>query len=756
MKKPFYIDDLEALREKLSRAERNETLMGQVWGSVLRRARNAPEHFPWFTPFAALVTGGQKEIEHAKDAIRGYIATLDPQGFGMGLQFHFWCLAFPHARWSLYFQWLAAIGAWDAGEEQHIREELLIFQYVNFFMGMRTKPEPECVDNQTMSLCFSNALLGHLFSESALARRMKEDGMRRLPSMIGGLPASGYSGEGSTYMDGVVGPSIPFIVELLERATGGDWFNKSLPPHGGSAENVCRMVAREWMPNGLLLPWDHYGYSIPTHSCVAYAARRMSDPFYSELLERHANWASAQGIGWGFDDLVWALIWWPETQPQSRAAFASWNEPEVGAALVSDDAQLYAMQMWDRSEPVFPTRSHVNPNALVLAAYGSPLTVDGIPSEACAAFKYEDTWREVAFMDLGETRKFNFGSGCAGSHSVILVDRWEGMRAFGEYRQADQLEFSASEKSAAADVTPIYREKFDDARCVRRRIRLCHERFWLIEDLVRFDREHQITARFFLRPRPVETARGVAIETAEGVRLWLFPLLGPDEKTVTLVKGYPDRLDGEAGESLQVDFTQRGAECRWLWLAWPEATRKIREEVSGHWQTAPDPESRFSFEQALEELTAAGIDIPLTMPPYLQRDLPIVRRWWFRRSITVPAGVASWLRLPKDMLNLRLWIHGEELDISPHRLRMKLLEPEIALPSKWSGQTIEVTLCCDTGYSQYAADGNQSNGFYGKPALLVEQPAPGVEQAEYRKNIVTVRSGGKEWSVTHSLMEESR
>ena len=152
MQTPFFIDDLEALRTKLSRAECDETLMGQVWGSVRRRARNAPKQFPWFTPFVALITGDKEDIEHAKDAIRGYLATLEAQTFGFGVQFHFWCYAFPHARWSLYFQWLAAMGAWDAEEEQQIRETLITFQYVNFFTGMRTKPEPECVDNQTMSL----------------------------------------------------------------------------------------------------------------------------------------------------------------------------------------------------------------------------------------------------------------------------------------------------------------------------------------------------------------------------------------------------------------------------------------------------------------------------------------------------------------------------------------------------------------------------------------------------------------------------
>ncbi|MFA6291598.1 MAG: hypothetical protein WC637_07440, partial [Victivallales bacterium] len=668
MKKPFYIDDLEALREKLSRAKRDGTLMGRVWDSMIRRSRNAPENFPWFTPFVALITGETKDIENAKDAIRRYVATLDPQTFGMGVQFHFWCFAFPHARWSLYFQWLSAIGAWDTAEEKHLREELLTFQYVNFFYGMRTKPEPECVDNQTMSLCFSNALLGHLFSESAMAKRMYADGIRRLPSLIGGIPTSGYSGEGSTYMDFVVGPSIPFIVELLERSSGEKWFDKSLPPNGGSAENVCRMISREWMSNGLLLPWDHYGYAIPVRACIAYAASRSSDPFYGELLERQANWACDQSVGWGYDDLVWSLIWWPDNRKQKRASFSSWSEPEVGAALVSDDSRLYLMQMWDETTPVHPTRAHVNPNSIILSAYGSPLTIDGVPDKECTAFNFDDTWREVSYMDIGSTRKFNFGSGCGGAHSVILVDHWEGMRAFTEYRQASMIGFSGKDKSVTADVTPIYREKFSDVKTVRRRSRLCSERFWLIEDLAAFEKEHAVTSRFFLRPNVIESKRGIKIETAEGVRLSLFPLLGPDKMTSKPVKGYPDRLDGE---SVMVDFKQQGKECRWLWLAWPEATRRTEEDVCENWEAVPDATSNLDFAPALKQFDGKPTMVPLTMPPYMQRDLPAVRRWWFRRNINVPK-CTGWLRLPKQMLNLRVWISGREIDICSHKMLMNL------------------------------------------------------------------------------------
>jgi len=745
----YYIDDVNALREKLARAERDGTLMGQVWGSVRRRARQAPAYFPWFTPFVALMTEDATDIAHAQEAIRGYLATLDPQTFGMGMQFHFWCFAFPHARWSLYFHWLQQMGAWEDAEARQMREELLTCQYVNFFYGMRTKPEPECVDNQAMSLCFSNALLGQLFSDSAMAQRMQVDGLRRLPDLIGGIPPSGYSGEGSTYMDAVVGPSIPFIVELLERAHGGDWFNRALPPGGGSAASVCQMIAREWMPNGLLLPWDHYGYSLPMRSCIAFAAHRTHDPRYSALLEQYANWAYDQSIGWGFDDLVWSLIWWPEQTSQTQPTFVSWCAPEVGAALVSDDAQLYCLQMWDASTPVYPTRAHVNPNALVLSAYGSPLTIDGIPDAGCTAFNFADTWREVHYMDMSG-RKFNFGAGCGGAHSILLVDNWEGMRASSEYPQARCLPTQKGGKSVSADVTPIYQEQCEDVRMVRRRTRCCHDRFWLIEDLALFAGEHDVTARFFLRPQLIASEHGVTIETAEGIRLSLIPLLGPDSKTVTPVVGYPERLDGE---SLMVDFTQRGSECRWLWLAWPEATRQVAQDVSDGWETMPDATDTLEFADAASLFAEKATLLPLTVPPFMQRDLPVVKRWWFRRSFTVPACTPSWIRLPKQMHGLRLWIDGVAVDLSSHKLRMNLLEPEILLPSQFAGHSVDIILCCDIGYSQYAPDGQGGSGFCGHPVILTEQ-SPSIMQADYCDGTVHIRCGDAEWTVLHTLMEK--
>jgi hypothetical protein len=748
----FYLGDIEGLRAKLARAQTDGSLMGQVWGLVRRRAAD-PVASPWFLPFVAVITQEPATIAAARDALRRYVATMNAQQFGMGLQFHFWCFAFPHARWALYFHWLDQLGAWDdETERRSLRDALIGWQFVNFYYGMRTKPEPQCVDNQTMALCFSNALVGELFGSgpgaSAVAAVMRRDGLRRLPSMLGGFPPSGYSGEGSTYMDHVVGPSIPFAVELLERVHGGEWFTRTLEPNGGSAQAVVRMIAREWTPCGLTLPWDHYGYQLPVRSCIAYGAHKTGDDLYLNLLEQHACFGHDYQVGWGYDDLVWSLIWWPAPRPRARAAvYQSWAEPTVGAALVSPDASLYLMQMWDESTPNFPGRAHVNPNSLILVAHGSPLTTDGVPDKTCTAFRYDDTWIERDGQDFG-MRRDNFGPGCGGAHSVLLVDEWEGMRARSEYEQARLVSFDAAAQSVTADVTPLYRERWADARIVRRRSRLCQDRFWLIEDLALFDKEHDLAARWFLRPGQVPSSRGVCIETAEGVRLQLLPLLGPDTHRVRTVEGYPNKLEGA---SLQVDFLQRGSCCRWLWLAWPTLTRREIADVSGDWQCVSDADSVLTAATARAACDRSGVRLPMTMPAFMAADQPLVPRWWYRKTVTAPAAGPLWLRLPRLMWDLRLWVNDMEIDLASHRSRMDLMEIDVELPPVRAGEAVELLVRVDCGIRQYGDD-RHGSGFWGRPALLAATALEQADYADYERGVVSVRSGRLIWQIEHTLM----
>ncbi len=145
---PFLLDDLDALRAELTSLGPDDGRRYELWQMVRDSARRAPADFGWFVPFVAVVTREPDDIARAREVIHTYLAKLDPMSFSTGLQYHFWCFAFPHAKVALYFQWLCSIGAFSDEEVQHISEELVTYHFVNFYYGMRTKPEPDCIDNQ--------------------------------------------------------------------------------------------------------------------------------------------------------------------------------------------------------------------------------------------------------------------------------------------------------------------------------------------------------------------------------------------------------------------------------------------------------------------------------------------------------------------------------------------------------------------------------------------------------------------------------
>jgi len=750
-KTPFYISDLEALRAKLRRAESEQTLMGQVWGAFQRRARTCPKDYPWYTPFLALVTGQESDVEAARMCVRAYVASLNAQAFNSGLQFHFWCYAFPHARWALYFQWLDAIGAWEEDEAASLREAFLIFQFENFFYGLRAKPEPECIDNQAMSVCLSNALVGRLFAEeSRIAVRMERDGLRRLPAMLAGFPVSGYSGEGSTYMDKVIGPCIPFVVEYLEAALGGDWFSTVAEGGTSSGESIVRMIARSWMSDGLLLPWDHYGYELPVRACMAYAARKTGNPIYLDFLEKRGRWGHDVNVGWGLDDLVWSLVWWPESSDMpALPACSSWVEPEVGGALLSKDENLYLMQMWDHTVPGVPVRSHFNPNSLVLSAYGSPLTVDGKALDSCQEFHYEDTWTDMGYMGF-ENWRINFGVGCAGAHSVILVDDWDGLRSMSEgIPHVDQVEADLESGTLGADVSSLYREKWPDTLAIRRKSTLVADRFWLIEDLAAFKEPHRIRSRWWLRPNQVEADKGVCIETAEGVRLHLIPLLGSDEKTTRLVEGYPDRLDQK---SVCADFQTHGKLGHWLWLAFPERIRDIAEDIGDDWLAVPDPDETLTLESALPHFESSGARFAFSSPPEFHEGWVPAKRWWYKKKIRVPTADAWWIRVPRQLQEAKMWVDNGQMDLSDHVPCMHLLPADIPMPKGMRpGSSIEVVISTLTGVGN--TKGSAVLGFWGRPKTVVSAASPALLHAVYADGQICVRHGAQEWKLPYNLME---
>ncbi|MBM7786193.1 hypothetical protein [Tenggerimyces flavus] len=736
--RPFLLEDMDELRERVLAEE--GTRRAELWNLLRNSARSAPADFGWFVPFVAVVTRDPDDIERARQLVFTYLDKLDPMSFCSGLQFHFWCFAFPHAKVALYFQWLCTVDAFTAEERERISEQLIAYHFVNFYYGMRTKPEPECVDNQALSLCLSNTIVGQLFADgSRMAGIMLRDGLRRLPGLLSDLPVSGYTGEGSSYMDCVNGPAIPLAVEVLERITGETGLlHRSVGEEGALPVSVLRMVARSFMPGGLLLPWDNYGYQWGVRSTLAYGALRTREPIFQRVLENECIWTYDIGIGWAYDDLVWTLIWWPDEPPVGDDDGRSWYEPHLGAALVSADGDRYAMQLWDESEPDIPTRSHVNPNAVLFNGFRTPISADGSPTpDAPHRFQFDDTWRTVGFLAIDTETRYNYGDGCAGAHSVIVVDGAESMRAHAAYDQV--LSSSFGPGLVEADVTPIYRENFPDVRVVSRRTRLHLDRFFTVEDTFEAESEHLVTSRFLFRPGVARMDRGVRVETPEGVTLQLIELWNDDELRIERVENHPYKPDGR---SELVDFSVRGREVRRLFVALISRTRADATELAG-FRVVPD--AAFSLSEAVAALERSTDLVPMRLPAYMETGLSNPQRWWYMRMVVKRPG-PSWLRLPVGMHAPRLYVSGEEVDLSPFALSGELIAPRVRIPERFDAlREVHVVLRVDVPKGHYDGQGDGTIGMTGGMALAYPVEEEVIRSARCADGIVTVLTNEDEY-----------
>jgi len=730
---PWLIDDIAGLRAALL-APGASGQRSVVWRMLLRSARRAPKSYPWYTAFVALITRDAGDIARARQVLAAYLGKLDAVQFTSGLQLHFWCFAFPHAKWSLMFQWLCSIGAYDDDERRAITAQLVCFQFTNMHYGLRTKPEPACVDNQTLALALSNALVGMVFEgHSALAEPLRHDGLRRLPAILGALPASGYSGEGSAYMDGVIGPAVTLAVEVLNRARGRDdglWHT----PQPGDTPPIAalRMVAREVLPGGLLLPWDNYGYQFGVRSPLAYGAARTGEALFFEALAA-CIWSYDIGVGWAYDDLVWTVIWWPAAAAPHEQA-GGWFEEQVGGALWSADRQRGVVQIWDDSAPGIPTRAHVNPNAVLFHAFGVPLSADGAADgQGCARFAFADTWREVSYLSLDAPVRYNYGDGCGGAHSVVLFDGWEGLRLHQDGPQRGVAGHAPA--LLHCDVAPFYRESVPDVRRVERRTLLLGERFIVIEDLIEAAHEHDVTARFVVRPELTPTDCGVRIVTPEGIALQLVEVLHAATFRCEAVAGFPTRPDGR---SVVADVVQRGRQVRWLFVALAEPTRVAHRLTA--LQAIADPAGVLDDAHACRLLRASPLRLDGQLPPHLERDLPLARTWWYRATLRRPAG-AAWLRLPLGLARPRLLLDGRPVDLAPWASSLALLPPDVPLPDWLAVDAVfELVLRSDVPLSHYEGGGDGTLGLCGGFALCLPVANEQIRAASFADGVLMVQT----------------
>lgn len=741
---PFLLDDVDGLRERLLSLEPQDGRRFELWRMVRDSARRAPSDFGWFVPFVAVITREPDDIERARGIIFDYLAKLEPMSFSTGLQFHFWCFAFPHAKVSLYFQWLCSVGAFSAEETREISEKLVSYHFVNFYYGMRDKPEPECVDNQALSLCLSTTLVGYLFSRGPQPSRMAEimlrDGLRRLPGMLADMPESGYTGEGSDYMNCVVGPAVPLAVEVLERVGGlHNVLEVPLEPGGAKPVNVLRVVAHSFMPGGLMLPWDNYGYQFGMRSTLAYGARRTGEDLFFEVLDNEVIWTYDIGIGWAYDDLVWTLIWWPARASDATGdpSWRNWYEPLAGAAFASADGNRYVMQMWDESEPNIPTRSHVNPNAVLFNGFRTPISADGSPTEGAEhRFQFADTWREVSFLAIDTESRYNYGDGTAGAHSVVLIDGTEGMRAHSDYAQTAATAHDPKRQWVWADVTPIYRENFPDITEVSRRTQLHHDRLVTIVDRVRAGADHRVTSRFVFRPEAQTIPGGVRVRTPEGVTLQLVDTSASTSVSIEEAAHVPAKPDDR---SILVDFSSTGSEVDRVFVGLISRDLATVERVVDA-AVIPDLDHGLTWQDARDALETTPWRVPMQLPAYQEAELPNATRWWYRAVITKRPGPA-WLQLPVGMHNPELHVDSEYVDLSPFRVSRELIAPRVRLPERLDDTTtVEVILRVDVPRGHYDGEGWGTIGMTGGMAVAYPVEEERIESVRWEGGLLRVET----------------
>lgn len=747
----FLLKEIGALREAMRRGKFSPRQQ-MLWNMMRSCVRSGALNYPWYAPFVAVMTQEKQDIENAKRVIATYAEKLEHQNYCVGLQFHFWCFAFPHAKWAMYYQWLVALGAYTESERAELDAVFLNYQFTNFYYGMRTKPEPECVDNQTLSLTLSNVLVGYLFSDTHIGRLMLRDGLKRLPEIIGGFPSGGYTGEGSDYMDCVNGPAMWICCEALEEITGEKEIAlKRFSPNGVRPIDVLDVCAREWMPGGLLLPWDNYGYNNGVKAPVAYAAKVTGKARYYELLEKDANWAYDIGTGWAYDDMVWTLIFWPRRLPQEEEKTRNWYKAGIGGALESGDGNCYLMQMWDESEPVCPTRAHVNPNAVLFNGYRLPVSADGSKMDyPCSRFEFADTWRVVDFLSMDSQSRYNYGDGCLGAHSCVIVDGKEGMRAMSEYPQIKSENCSVEQGVLCADVTPLYAEHFPDAVRVSRRSSLLCDRFFVIEDDLEFGEEHTLTSRFLLRPDGYTGEGCVRVVTREGVVLSLHEIVGGSEISLERVKNFPHKPDLEC---VIADFSKRAKSMKRLIVAFLSKRFTDYEAVRG-FCTVADPEGKLDRQGAEKLLQGSKELFDLNLPPFMEREAPICPVWWFRKEIKKQKRRAV-LVLPSGLIEPELYVNGRQIDLSPFARSSQLIRPHLYLPEEFTREeSLTVLLRTKVPTDHFYGKGWGTYGMSGGVSLAYEVPEERVEKIEYDGKRILVRTDRKEYAAAYECSEE--
>ncbi len=541
----------------------------------------------------------------------------------------------------------------------------------------------------------------------------------------------------------VADPLMALACATLEEISGKDWFSREFWPSRNSAANVLGLDPKLIPPSGLLPGWDQHGYHLnKAGAACAYVAHRTGDPapYYHFLFG--PGWEFSGHFAWMRDDHVWQWIWMPDPRhvekPDAGATCypSSWAEPRVAGALLDRAADLHLFQMWDVSG-ARPVRLHMNPNSLLLEAWGSLLTVDGNGTEDFP-LKQDPRMQYFHQYSVNPTMQ-SWADGSIGAHSVICVDGDNGHTAgAGGYENLPgdtptgfllRREDSENLQVLSVEAAAFYRNDFD-VRSIIRNSALIDNAFWVVLDQIEADSPHDFMWQLVLRAGAVATEYGARLVTPEAVVLDVINLDGCATELHDIA-GYPSLLEKRCHHLRK---TLRGAAVEFLTVLIPQRGRREladwTEGWRGAWQSADarslDPEAELTG-MAFEDLSYGPEDQVL----------------WLKRRCAIPESSGRLLlELPRPH-RIQLWVDEKPIEISRVEVskdgEQRLMPAFVEVGEVMAGRTsVELTLRIDP-----AGVGGVTGGVKLHEALEVATPV--VERVS--NNELRVQMG----SATHTV-----
>jgi hypothetical protein len=631
MTRPLLVPDIDSLRRKLANPP---PLLAKLYARFRQRLATDPE-FRKHHVFLPALLGEPEAIAEAKTIIAQLISQPLELAYKQSdsskataqesLDGHIWCVAPRAMRLAVYFTWLDAHGAWTKEERHKIGTAMLDFFHTYVVPVLRARTPAG--HNQQFSMTFCSAVAGHVFAELD-GGSLHEYALPKFRQVLGLMPASGYSGEGSTYQSDVVSPLVMWAGIFLEQIGETRIWEHPFEPNGGRLADALRMEAGLGSCGEQLPPWDHYGWG-RIHNLAARTLWASLSGDAQLLSVAESAWDEESFIAWRNDDRLWTLLYWPEQEADASGpadALTGWSLPAVGATIEHTPRKLRVMSVWDRCSGGLQgvCRGQVNPNHLMIDLAGEPITADGwedgrqlLTSDA----SWERTLKALApvekellaqqFGSLEQWAKFN-QHGFLGQASSIIVDGWESYFPRGE--REGRLLFErreANRHTFTGEAAAYYQPAFDVTR-MRRTVSVGESGFvWIVDD-VRADSIHDFTWRVWLR-------RGARLTGPQRVQLDLptgtavtLAWLADAPVTLTTVPTFPqgrgDRYPWPDEGSVRCDQTVTGQKVRLVTCLAPAATGDlaVRQVAANEWEAGAD---RFALP---EEIGALPDPAPVT------------------------------------------------------------------------------------------------------------------------------------------------